>query len=299
MQNQPTMTLKTYQASGKISPLAILIFLGVLLLIIPLLATLYAYAIWYIPIPYINFFITAAFGIAVGWIINFLVIKYGKVRSGKIASLFAILGAIFAIYFHWAVWVDLAYNISGSLGDEDLGVAVSNISISETIGLALSPSTLMEIMGSINENGLWGFGDTPVRGTFLTIIWIIEALIIFFLAWMGGTSQANKPFCEESNQWFGETKLAPFDISIQPQELIDSLTSGNLEAFQGLQKSVNPKESSHYDFVLYQNETNENYLTLKTQIAKADKDGKISLDETTFGENISITEELSNMLMSK
>ncbi len=293
------MTLKSYSSSGKISPLSILIFIGVVLIIIPLLATLYAYAIWYIPIPYINFFITAAFGIAVGWIINLLVVKYGKVRSGKIASLFAILGAIMAIYFHWAVWIDLAYNISGSLGGEDMGVAVSNISISETISLALSPSSLMEIMGSINENGLWGFGETPVRGTFLTIIWVIEALIIFLLAWMSGIGQASKPFCEESNQWFGETKLSPFDLNIQLQELLDALSSGTVEAFQGLQKSTNPKENSHYDFTLYQNETNENYLTLKTQVAKVDKDGKVSMDETVFGENIGISEELSNLLMSK
>ena len=99
-----------YKPSGQFSPLSILYFILTCIIIIPLLATIYSYCIWYIPFPYINFFITAGFGFAVGLAISYFAIKHGKVRNGKVALLLGLLGGIIALYFHWVVWLDLVIN---------------------------------------------------------------------------------------------------------------------------------------------------------------------------------------------
>ena len=104
-----------YEPSGKFSPLSFLFFIIVCLTAFPLFGAIYAYAIWYIPIPYINFFLAAGFGISVGYVIRF-VIRVGKVRNPRLAFYFGLFGALIALYFHWATWVEL----EGFIGERRL-----------------------------------------------------------------------------------------------------------------------------------------------------------------------------------
>ena len=109
-----------YEPSNKFSYASFGYFLLACLTIIPILALIYSYAIWYIPIPYINFFITAGFGFGIGLVVQYLAVKLGKVRNSKVAALFGFLGALVGLYISWAVWVDLAINVGESYGTEEI-----------------------------------------------------------------------------------------------------------------------------------------------------------------------------------
>ncbi len=196
-----------YKPSGFYSPISILFFILTCLIVIPILATAYSYAIWYIPIPYINLFITIGFGILVGYTVSLLAVKYGKVRSGKVASIFGLLAGLLALYVHWAVWVDLVINVSGVGGTEEYGFAISNIKIVQVIQLILSPSALFEIIGQIRETGTWGIKSKAISGTPLTIIWVLEALIIVIASFATPGRQSREPFCELNQKWFEKKNL--------------------------------------------------------------------------------------------
>ncbi len=59
--------MNTYKPSGKYSPLSPIYLVLTCATVVPALAWLYAYAIWYCPFIYINFFITLGFGAFVGY----------------------------------------------------------------------------------------------------------------------------------------------------------------------------------------------------------------------------------------
>ena len=105
-----------YKPSGQFSPLSFLLWIIAALIIFPLLALAYAYAIWYIPIPYVNFFITAFLGLVIGVVVSKFILKIGKVRNRKLAFVFTLFAALTTLYIHWGIWVDLAFNISGTVG---------------------------------------------------------------------------------------------------------------------------------------------------------------------------------------
>ncbi len=287
-----------YQPSGKFSPLSIVFFIIACLTVFPLLGLIYAYAIWYIPIPYINFFIAAGFGIGVGYIVKHFVIKMGKVRNPRLAFFFGLLGALVALYFHWAVWADLVINVAESYGTEDIGIAVSNISFIEVFALATQPGALFGLIGEINKYGTWGIGGGgAVSGIMLTIIWIIEAIIVIVPSIMGRSVDANKPFCEENQKWFEEKQLPAF-VPVHPNEVVEHVSNGNIDFFEQLAK-VNPDHNSHSVFTLYANATNENYLTITNQIAGTNDKGEIKFEESPVVTNISLQEDISNILEAK
>lgn len=90
-----------YKPSGKFSPISFVYLLLLCAIAMPILATIYAYLIWYIPFVYINFLITAGLGFAIGIAVWQIVIKLGKVRNYGLAILLALIAALAAYYFQW------------------------------------------------------------------------------------------------------------------------------------------------------------------------------------------------------
>ena len=285
---------KYYKPSGSLSPLSFVYFLLACLVVIPILATIYAYAIWYIPFPYINMFIAGGFGFLAGVTIAYLVVRLGKVRNGKIAFLFGLLGGLVALYFHWAVWVDLVFNISDVTGGET--IAVSNAKFGQVLSLATNPSGLFGIIGNISEFGTWGISAGAVKGTVLKVFWAIEALIIVGICSMLPPGQSGKPFCELNSKWFDEKNLKSVSFIENPAEVVKALESGDDTVFDSLELVADNKTDSHSVFTLYANETNENYLSISNNKAGLNDKNEVKFDERIIVNNISISEALSNKL---
>ncbi len=286
-----------YSASGKYSPLSFILWIVLALTALPLLAAIYAYAIWYIPIPYLNFFITGIFGFLIGLVISQVVLKIGKVRNTKLAIAFVVFGALTALYIHWAVWIDLAMNISGTMGNEDIGIATSTIKFNEVINLILQPSVLFEIMGDLNEVGVWGFQGGTVSGGFLTAIWIIEILVVLFVSFAYGIGQASKPFCEEENEWFKENELSPVSVFRDAPNLLDALSSGNMEVLDGmLAPAPNISSDHHAKLTLFDAKTGENFVSIVNEIAKTTDKGEIKFDSVEVASYLKISQEVADRL---
>ena len=285
-----------YKASGKFSPLAFLFFLLVALIVLPILAAIYTYAIWYIPFPYINFFITIGFGFGVAIAISKLVIRWGKVRSFWLAVGFGVLGAFLALYYSWAIWIDLVFNMGESYGSDRIGITVSNIKIFQVFSLVMQPGALWNIMGEIKELGTWGIRGNAVNGTPLLIIWIIEALIVFVVTFISAPHQADEPFCEVNNKWFEEKILPAYAYLGDVSNIASGLESGNEELFNDLTLAKAGDTDSHSVFTLYANETNENYLSIENKLASLNDKNEVKFDSSYVVRTISISEAMSNKL---
>lgn len=289
---------KYYKPSGKFNPLAFLYFAVIALVILPLLGLLYAYAIWYIPFIYINFIIAAAFGFAIALAISHGVVKYGKVRNVPLTIGLSVLAGIIALYFHYAVWVDLVINAGESYGNSRLGVTVSNIKLVQTFNLALNPSVLFEYIGLINESGTWGIKNSTVSGLLLSIIWIVEAVIIIGIATFLPMGFAKAPFCELGNEWFKEKVLPAFKYIENRPELIKNLEAANPEAFKDLELTNNI-DDSHSVFSLYSSNHNENYLSITNKFATVSKKDEIEFDDNDLIKYIYLNNELTLALNAK
>ena len=200
-----------YKPSGKFSPTSFLYFIPTALLIVPIISLIYAYLIWYIPFIYFNFFITIGFGFLVGFAISMLVVKKGKVRNKYLAGFLGLLAAIVATYFDFVVYVDLAINAGELIGDEHLGISVSNIKILDIFALATQPEVLWTYIKEINAIGTWGIKGAVASGSFLTFVWIVEFIMVAGVSVFVNYITAKDPFCELDNNWYKQEDLPIFN----------------------------------------------------------------------------------------
>lgn len=288
-----------YKPSGKFSSIFILYFLLVSAVAFPILGLIYAYCIWYIPFVYINFFITIGFGFLVGFVISQFVIKKGKVRNPLLGFIIGLLGGLLALYFHWAIWIDLVINAGESYGSSKIGITVSNIDFLQVFSLIFRPDLVFEYIGQVNEYGTWGIRSATVTGTFLWIIWLIEFIIVIAISGFLPYLEAKKPFSETTNLWYEEIVLPAFSYIENKQQVIASITQSNHASFDSLTKEVNKEEDSHSIFTLYKSKSGKSYLSIDNKTSKTDNKGNITFDNDQIVEYIAINSELSKLLLNK
>ena len=286
-----------YTPSGRFSPISFILWLGTAAIALPILSFIYAYAIWYIPIPYLNFIITGIFGLAIGIVVSRIVLRIGKVRNGKLAFVFAFFAALTALYIHWAVWVDLVFNISGTIGSDQIGVATSNVNMYEVFNLLLQPTLLFDLMKEINQVGVWGIKGGTVSGGFLTFIWVVELIVVIIATLMTGTGQASKPFCEEEETWFEENELAPVSHFTDGPAFVKALSIGDMEVISLSLTTVNDvKKDHHAKITLFDAKSGENFVSIENQIAKPNDKGEIKFSTEEVTRFLKISQEVADKL---
>lgn len=287
-----------YQPSNKFSPLAFIYFIVACATAIPILALIYSYAIWYIPFPYVNFFITLGFGFGIGWIVQKLAISMGKVRNDKLAYLLGFIGALIGLYLSWAVWVDLVINAGETYGSDRIGISVSNVKFVQVLELATQPGILFELMGQIMDVGVWGIRSATVSGWFLGLIWILEALIVLVVGTIIPPNQSGEPFCELNQKWFQAKQLPALSYLDNRMREVPPLENNDFEALREISAVPNPTTENHSIFTLYSNDTNENYLSVQNRTAKTNDKGETKFTDDEVVTYLRINEEFSNFLMT-
>jgi hypothetical protein len=286
-----------YKASGNFAPLSFILWLAVAIIALPILAVIYAYAIWYIPIPYLNFFITGIFGLLIGFLVSNFVIRIGKVRNGKLALVFALFAALTALYIHWAVWVDLAFNITGTVGGDRIGVATSNIKIMEVVALITNPADLFGKMDLINMIGVWGIKGGTVKGGFLTFIWVIEVIMVTVIATLSASSQALKPFCEQDDSWYDENELTPKAAFQDAPAFVKAMSSGDMKVLDELLKPAGDIKTEHHSkFKLFDSKNGDNFVSVTNEIAKTTDKGELKFESQNITSFLKISQAVADRL---
>jgi len=200
-----------YQHSGKYSISGALYALVVGSVIACSLAFVYAYIIVYSPLVYINLLVTLGFGALLGYACAKL-LKQKKVRSDRVAVGIAFLVTTVAYYYSWVVWMwALFRRADGEIPG-----------FPEFVGMLLQPWVVWDLMTRINAEGVWTIGrgsKDPVSGIALTIVWVIEAAIIYGLALFAAYGAMDEePFCETCEEWAAKKERVVEAAAADPAE---------------------------------------------------------------------------------
>jgi hypothetical protein len=185
-----------YQHSGK-TPLASILLAGLAGIAIGIvLAYAYAYLDAYCPYAKGRALGAVFFGVGLG-AATAAVAKVGKVRSLPVVLALVAAAALVSYYFCWAFWIHAAFdrfadgNSAGQL---------------PTLGdLITKPLILFRCVYLFNQIGYWSTtssANDATTGTFLALIWVIEAAAIFGAAMLvAGSTVRSTMFCEACNRW--------------------------------------------------------------------------------------------------
>jgi hypothetical protein len=175
--------MQTYKHSGAAPLLGVLAaLLAGLAAAIPC-AFIYAYALWYIPIPFCAL-LPLAFGAAVGFAVA-KIAEWGRVRNNLIVGTIGLLCGLAALYVYWGAYF-WAYNGVGRTGL-----------------WAFTPRGLLLFGLHLFEKGSWGLGNNNdhVTGWLLVAVWIIEACVVLGLTVVVALLNSERPFCERCQAW--------------------------------------------------------------------------------------------------
>lgn len=292
------MKYNYYKPSGKFSIVALPYYIAAGSLLFPLVAFLYAYAIWYCPLVYVNFIITAAFGATMGGTLGYIVEK-AKVRNFIIGAFFAITSSLFAYYIHWVVWVDLAINAGQIIGDERIAsIAISNVAADQLYFLFTHPAVTRDIIKEINTVGVWGLAGSSdlANGGLLSFIWLLEAAIIFLMAFKLGTEKISQPFSEKTNMWIACRSLAMLEYTKNPNVLRAKLLRGDTSILENMRKSDGLE--NHTSVKLFDSGAEEYFLSFTNREIKRDK-GKIEFTDNVIIPALRADEALIEIIKKK
>jgi hypothetical protein len=215
-----------YKPSGKAPVKGIFISLVTSFLITVILSIIYIALQWFIPFIYLNFFIAVGLGFGIGGGV-FIAIGAGKIRNTKYEFMLAVLCGILAWYCQWSLFVSLMSESESTMGG---GMWVrSSFNLTGFWYIFTHPQLLFQAMLSLNDAGTFSLKHNTVSGTFLWVVWVIEALIILGLPVLFALSgRATTPFSEHNDQWMEERDIeGKLKTVTDPEQIIRNLNTGN------------------------------------------------------------------------
>lgn len=152
-----------------------------------LIAPIYALAIAYIPIVYLNALLTGCAGFAIGWGVC-TALRAGHFHNAPISYGMA-LGALGLAYWtHWIMWFAvLAFR--------------SDANVLDALYM-LYPPALLSAIGAVYDVGTWSISGGDVNGIPLGITWVLEALIFFGAGLVGALGTVGTgTYCARCKAW--------------------------------------------------------------------------------------------------
>lgn len=196
-----------YQHSGRWSPLGVVMPLLVMGVLSVLTGLLYSILIHWNPFVYVSFIATFVYCFGIGWLSSKLV-KVGRVRQRRLSFVIGFLCGAMALYTAW--------------------VAHSFI-LTDYHEIFFLPADLIDFIVMLGEYGSWGFGDTPITGFFLVVVWLIEAgLFLFLPALIVFAEVSDTPYCEEQGVWL-EQRIIIDSVALLNDEELKDLAAGELQ----------------------------------------------------------------------
>ncbi|MBN1911492.1 MAG: hypothetical protein JW818_17245 [Pirellulales bacterium] len=265
--------MEYYRHSGAVSPVGLVMTFLAGLATACVLAIVYSLLIVHVPFIYVNFLATAGFGVAIGMAIGHTA-KAGKIRNPMVIGVFGLIFGLMGLYIAWGV---------------DL---IARVGFPDYV-LAFHPRWLAHHIAIFYEEGYWGFGEKPVTGIVLAIVWLIEAGVIIGLATLiayGVT--ATLTFCERCGTWNQlEEDVRRLVIGPGQEAVLERLKTGDLTVLMEL--SVAPPEASVYlrvDLAHCATCSDSAYVTVQMVTETVDKDGDVSTNANALLTNLLIAE---------
>ncbi len=252
-----------YRHSGR-APISSIIFsLGSGLIGGAVLAAIYAYLIYYIPLGgYISFLLTFGCGWALGWLMA-RCLRWGSVRNVAVATLMALVVGLVTLYVAWAVWLYVL-----------LGQAYDNVTL---LPILSRPDVMWELILAINETGAWSMNNFTPTGIVLWLIWLAEAIIIVGAAVWYGRSAVAEPYCETCFEWTTAHPGVLVTAAGEAETVKNALERRDLPFLRQLGPATDPSTFLRFDLHSCQECGAFHTLTVSACALQPQKDGSVKI----------------------
>jgi hypothetical protein len=270
-----------YRHSGKVGPLAIPYMLGFGLAGSFVLGFLYAYAVYHIPIVYLNILLVVFYGMAIGFLVGYGA-RRGQSRNRLVSLLSGFLLGLVALYVAWVFWIRAV--TSGEL-------------------MPFSPAALLSILQVINERGVWSVGSgKPVTGISLYIVWGAEALTVVIASTVVAYRTASEePFCEKCMRWIDKKQvISPLQVIASPESFRSRLELADYGELVSLKPALQGDAAfTKLELIHCQSCRQYFFLTVREGMVEVDSKGNLSTRETTLFELLSIQPAIHDTLIQQ
>jgi len=198
-----------------------------------IMGAVYGFAVFHNPIIYVNFLLTGAFGFAMGWVVSWGIGAF-RIRNRSVAVFIALVVFSAGYAANWVVYVP---TVRAHFSSADSSFDIPLI-LDEAVWFAQHPRATLEWIQIIKENGVWSISTPgssqpgiPMSGIFLALIWLIEALVIAYLAVALPKERAGEPFSERQGKWIPQ-KVLPGRIAFVENidEFLNTFVRGDFSA---------------------------------------------------------------------
>lgn len=210
-------TLPKYQPSGRFSA-ALWPWLFGSLVAGALLAGAYEAAMFYVPSVYVLFVIVLVFAVGTA-VLTHYVIDRGKCRSLPAAFVLATLVPLNALLWSYA-WNYRRF-VSAVVAKDQRWTLLE------------AAKEALPFWLDARIKGGWQVGDKAMNGSFVVLMWVVEALIVLGLSLYLVWQELGRPFCEPCEVW---TKSHVLSLrGVGRDEIASHLENGNLPALIALE----------------------------------------------------------------
>lgn len=297
---------EVYKPSGGFGLSTIIYFL-IGLVLAGLLAFVYAYGLRYIPLIYVSFLMTGAFGLALGFL-GSVIVSMGHCRNTLLAAMIGLLLCGFGLaakhYVQYGLWLGdyTEFVVENEIREGTLAQGQAEAG-GEKIREALANqfSYFDHFKERADEGIVVGRGKgAPLTGVFIYAIWVIEFGIVLYLSWMMPIGSAKEPYSEKMGTWADETEEA-MRLPISSDEMVNQIKSA--ATVEELLEIPIPKTIDNQRYALYTvhsvpgEELEDAYLSVSLFVRSFDKDGEEQLDETELVQNAILTSAQRGQLL--
>lgn len=244
-----------YKLSGKSGNIFII---GLLLgpILVTLVCIIYAYIDVYNPFVYLTFlvFLGLLFGII---LIQKIIIKLSKCRNKNSSIIYGLIVGLFGVYSSWCTFLYVMFR-------------KENFPI-ELLDLMINPSMIYEFANTLSVDGYYTLFGIEVKGGFLWLIWIIEAIGIIGAGALGGlTVMHEEIFCENCDRW---------------AEDIDFNLRLSIEDKKATKKIIETEISKILDYPIYDGLNSDHISINLHQCSKCQNTSTIDIDFISYETN--------------
>ncbi|MGK0315641.1 MAG: hypothetical protein ACI86M_001873 [Saprospiraceae bacterium] len=241
--------LNFYQETNNLNLNKMLIPLGVGIVGSIILGFLYASLVYFIPFPYLTFFVAIGLAMAIGLSAR-LLIRIFRITGKKNRILLVCIVVIFTYYFHWVAYLLLFF--------KEGGITLSGY-LAHLSWILLPDFSFFSSINQLASDGAWSMFGILFAGIILVIVWMLELAIIFALAIRTGKNYSLIPFSAKFNSWYPKFTLSEqfehiasvkyVEKQIQDANIIGFISNLNLGqgfAYTRIHIYFNKKEQHQY-----------------------------------------------------
>lgn len=239
----------------------------------------------FIPIVYFNFLFTIGFGFAIAFSTQ-IIGKFLKIKKRKTRLYIAIFGALIAYYSSWIAFI--LFMVLGSFPN-----------LNDFFSYFIYPLNFFNIIAEMNRYGTWGIGfirDAYVNGYPLTVVWIVEAFIIFFIPIAYTYKFPENPYSEKKNKWYNKLLLNYEFASVYSENrFLENLKQNGIELILNMERGL-PYKYAAFSIFFLEGEDNQ-YLSIDNIFIEVRNKSKKNV--TPILTPIKISNEEAKKLISK